>query len=98
MWLEIPGFLEKLKGWWRGFVIEGSASFIFVQKLKMLKECIMRWKREEFGRFNSRKSICLKRIEDLNKKGMNTGLNSEEMGEKADAEQKYNQLLKMEEI
>lgn len=65
MWLEILGFLEKLKGWWRGFVIEGSASFIFAQKLKLLKECIVWWKREGCRRFDSRKLVCLKKIEDL---------------------------------
>lgn len=64
-WLEVPGFMERLKGWWRGFDVEGMTSFIFAQKLKLLKECIVRWK-EEFGRFESIKVASLKKIEGLN--------------------------------
>lgn len=50
MWLEVLGFREELKG---------STSFVFGQKLKLLKERILRWKREEFGGTKTRKHSCL---------------------------------------
>lgn len=49
MWLELLGFIDKVKGWWEESVVEGSTNFIFAQKLKFLKERIVNWKREEFG-------------------------------------------------
>lgn len=68
MWLKIPGFVEKVKLWWKEFVVEGSASFLFVQKLKHLKEKIVKWKNEVFGEIESRKFSCLQKIESLKQK------------------------------
>lgn len=48
MWLEILGFKDLLKKWWIEIVVEGSTSFIFAQKLKLLKDRIVKWKKEEF--------------------------------------------------
>lgn len=79
-------------------LVDGTASFVFIQKLKLLKECIVRWKKEEFGRLESKKLAGLKKIEELKQKGMVEGLDAEELGVKAEAEQDYNRLLRMEEI
>lgn len=89
--------MEKLKLWWTGFKVDGSASFSFAQKLKMLKECIVKWKNEEFG-MESRKFGCLKKLEELDRKGMSGGLNEEESRARVEIEQNYNRLLRMEEI
>lgn len=47
--MEIPGFKEKISSWWEEMRVEGSASFIFGEKLKILKEKVIQWKRKEFG-------------------------------------------------
>lgn len=36
-------------------MVEGLASFIFAQKLKFLKDRVIRWKKEEFGSMKTRK-------------------------------------------
>lgn len=77
--------------------MEGSASFRFEQKLKFLKDCIVKWK-EEFRGLEERKLSCLSQIKALDVKGMSSGLEEEEKGKRREAEREYNQLLKTEEI
>lgn len=79
-------------------MVEGSPSFRFGQKLKMLKVCVVKWRKEEFGGLEKRKLDCLCKLEALKLKGMNLGLIEEEKGEKKGVERDYKLLLKMEEI
>lgn len=95
MWLEVPSF--KIKKWWEGFVVEGTACFRFGQKLKLLKDCIVRWK-EEFWGLEKKKLFYLAKMETLDRKGMIDGLEKVENEERKEAEKDYNHLLKMEEI
>lgn len=67
--------------------MEGSASFKFAQKLKFLKKKIVKWKREEFGGIESKKSTCLQKIESLKNREMERGLEEEEKVEKMNDEQ-----------
>ncbi|XP_075103547.1 uncharacterized protein LOC142178115 [Nicotiana tabacum] len=39
MWLQAEGFLDKVKAWWKSYIINGSPDFILV-KLKNLKKDI----------------------------------------------------------
>lgn len=98
MWLKIPGFLDKLKLWWTRFRVDGTTSYMFAQKLKMLKERIMTWKREEFVRVESRKVKCLKRLNELSLKGMVGSLDVEEAGARRESKQEYKRLLRMKKI
>lgn len=66
-------------------MVEGFASFILAQKLKLLKECVVRWKNEEFGGIEARKLQCLSKIEKLELKGMVGGLNEEVVGMKLES-------------
>lgn len=58
--------------------MEGSTSFWFAQKLKLLKTWILRWKKEEFEGIKSRKLSCLHKLEILEKET----LGSLEIGER----------------
>lgn len=82
MWLEVPGFLDKIKGWWEDCIVEGSASFRFAQNLKLLKTGISKWKKEEFGGIESRKMNCSHKLKELEKKEMTGGLEISERNEK----------------
>lgn len=65
MWLDIPGFTEKVNEWWKERVEEGSASFMFAQKLKALKERIVKWRKEQFRGLESKKTSCLCKLKAL---------------------------------
>lgn len=65
--------------------------------MKLLKEHIIRWKKEEFGSIETRKQNCLSKIESLEIKGMEGGLSQEEGRAKAEAVHDYETILRMEE-
>lgn len=97
MWLEVPGFVGRLKSWWKEEVEEGSTSYKFAQKLKLLKQRIVKWKRKEFGVVEAKKDFWLEQIKQLEIKEMVDGLEEGEKAAKDSAEQKYQRLLRMEE-
>ena len=37
MWLRVPDFLDKVRGWWSSYSNVGTPSFVLAQKLKALK-------------------------------------------------------------
>lgn len=96
-WLEVPGFVERLKNWWKEEVEEGSTSYNFAQKLKLVKQHVVKWKREEFGEVETKKVSCLEQIKKLEIKEMVDGL-EDGKDAKASTEQEYQRLLRMEEI
>lgn len=79
-------------------MVEGSANYIFAQKLKMLKERILKWKKENFGGLKARKSSCLSELDKLGQKGMMGDLEEDEKSLLLDSKADYNRLLRMEEI
>lgn len=98
MSLEISGFVEMAKGWWKECVVEGSASYKFAQKLKLMKDKIVKWKKEEIGGIESRKLSCLQKIESLKERNMERGLEEEEKAKMMENEKDYHKILRMEEI
>lgn len=74
MWLDVPDFKEKLKDWWEVMIVKGSASTVFGQKLKMLKEKILRWKKEDFGEIERGKQDCLQKLAAFDLRGMSNSL------------------------
>ena len=49
MWFLDPNFLGNIKEWQSQGDFEGSKMFIFVYKMKMLKEKILKWNKEHFN-------------------------------------------------
>ena len=49
MWFQDLKFLELIRIWWTQESFEGSKMFVFISKLKFLKENILRWNREHFN-------------------------------------------------
>ena len=46
MWFLDPKFINNIKSWWAQDSCVGSKMFVFIQKLKMLKDHILKWNRE----------------------------------------------------
>lgn len=46
-------------------MVDGSASYVFGQKLKYLKERISQWKKEEFAKLEDRKQSHLQKILEI---------------------------------
>ena len=49
MWLKVEGFKERVKEWWNSYHIQGTPSFILVNKLKALKGDLETQNENEFG-------------------------------------------------
>lgn len=62
MWLETPGFVEKVKYWWEDYKVEGTASFIIAKKLKHIKRKILEWRKKSLGELSLEKTFVFKRL------------------------------------
>ena len=62
MWLKFEGFKELLQNWRLRCIVEGSASFILVQKLKHLKCFLKQWNKEVFENVVVKKAEALRQI------------------------------------
>ncbi|KAG6645351.1 hypothetical protein CIPAW_08G116600 [Carya illinoinensis] len=47
-WLEVDGFVEKIRSWWTSYQLTGSPSFVLAGKLKALKNDLRKWILEIF--------------------------------------------------
>lgn len=98
MWLEILGFLDKLKLWWLETKVEGSPSYVFPQKIKILKEKILLWKRVDFGGLETTKKECLNKIRDIDMRNLNQSSLEDDSQVRLVAMSKYDCMLRIEEI
>lgn len=48
MWLEVDGFKDLFKSWWKGYYFIGSCTFILVSELKALKSYLKVWNKVVF--------------------------------------------------
>lgn len=75
IWFLDPNFLECFKIWWSQSNFKGSKMFIFVSKMKILKENTLRWNKEHFNNIFKEKIEIEEKLKELNleviKKRMN---------------------------
>ncbi|WMV07400.1 hypothetical protein MTR67_000785 [Solanum verrucosum] len=45
-WLGVEGFKDKVRVWWASFQVSGTPAFILATKLKLLKDKLKEWNRE----------------------------------------------------
>ena len=58
MWLKEEDFKETVRNWWQGVLMEGAASFILLEKLKVLKGLLINWNMvASVSCFHSRKGV-----------------------------------------
>jgi hypothetical protein len=77
MWFHDPNFLELVRTWWTQANYVGSKMFIFISKLKMLKENILRWNREHFNDIFKEKLEIEGKLQELNQDIIKYGMNTE---------------------
>ena len=76
MWFLDPNFLNNIKTWWAQDSCDGSKMFIFIQKLKMLKDHILKWNRDQFSNIFKEKIEIEKQLEDLNSEVLSRGMDN----------------------
>ena len=55
MWLKSEGFKKMLRQWWERIQVSGSASFISMKKLEVLKLLLRSWNKEVLGQIDCEK-------------------------------------------
>lgn len=77
MWFQDPKFLEPIRTWWTKANFVGSKIFIFISKLKLLRENILRWNREHFNNIFKEKLKSEDKLKNLNQEIIKYGMNYE---------------------
>lgn len=67
MWLEEKDFPGLIQGWWEEIKVEGWAGYWLAAKLKLLKNKMKEWVKENFGEVRTQKSKILAEIQELDK-------------------------------
>ncbi|XP_040999973.1 uncharacterized protein LOC121246055 [Juglans microcarpa x Juglans regia] len=57
MWLEVDGFVEKVRNWWASYSFNCTPSFIVAGKLKALKTDLKKWNDEVFRHKGVQKNL-----------------------------------------
>lgn len=98
MWLLHPGFVELIKGWWEDIEVQGHPGQRFRLKLKSIRDRLQVWTKEVFGDLNTKKKACLEKIQNWDLKEGEESLEDRERIERMEAQQKFSQILEIEEI
>lgn len=98
MWLHTEGFLDRIKGWWNSFIIQGSPDHIFAIKLKLLKSKLKDWNVSSFGQLENRKSHILNDILHLDKLVEDRILLEGELVQRAGLQMELEDIAKQKEV
>ena len=89
MWFKVEGFKELIRNWWQETVVRGSASFRLSEKLKVLKQKLKIWNREEFGNLESNKEAAMQQVDFWDRVEEERSLSMEESACKKEAKEAY---------
>ena len=98
MWFQDLNFLELIKTWWTQANFVGSKMFIFISKLKLLKENILRWNRDHFNNIFKEKLEIEDKLKNLNQDIIKHGMNYERYNLEKELLTKQEDILTKEEI
>ena len=76
-WSSDTSFLENIKEWWSQGNFKGSRMFIFISKMKMLKENILRWNKVHFNNIFKEKLEIEERLKELNLEIIKNGMKND---------------------
>ena len=68
MWLKTDVFVDRVDSWWNCHSFSGTPSYVFAKKMKVLKEEIIQWNRQEFDNVGRKKKELLGALESLDAK------------------------------
>jgi hypothetical protein len=97
MWLKEEGFVERVQGWWSGYLFTGSPSFVLANKLKALKADLKLWNREVVGDIRFRKRKHMGEVLELDVKEGCGGLSLAEIQLREVLKVEVNRLAQLEE-
>ena len=98
MWFQDLKFLELIRIWWTQASFEGSKMFVFISKLKFLKENILRWNREHFNNIFKEKLEIEEKLKNLNQHIIKYGMNNDSYMLEKELLAKQEDILSKEEI
>ena len=98
MWFLDQNFLANIKLWWSQGTFEGSKMFIFMSKIKMLKDKILYWNKTHFNNIFIAKSEVEDKLKELNSKVIRLGMDNESYLLEKELLAKQEDLLSKEEI
>lgn len=67
IWLDHPIFLQSLETWWATMSPKGWPGFVFMEKLKLLKQHLKSWNQQVFGIISTEKTLLMNELEELDK-------------------------------
>ena len=76
MWFLDQNFMNLVKNWWIQDNFKGSKMFIFVSKMKSIKEKILRWNKEHFKNIFKEKLDIEEDLCKLNTEVIKNGMNN----------------------
>ncbi|KAG6624838.1 hypothetical protein CIPAW_16G055100 [Carya illinoinensis] len=82
MWLKLEGFVDRVKQWWSSYQIHGTHSFMFAEKLKVLKQDLKLWNMQSFGDIGDHKKSKIREIHELERLQESRTLTQEELAQK----------------
>ena len=82
MWLKSDEFVDRVDSWWNRHSFSRTPSYVFAKNLKVLKEDIIQWNRQEFGNVGHKKKELLGALELLDAKEGLLGLTETERNKK----------------
>ncbi|KAG5622396.1 hypothetical protein H5410_007614 [Solanum commersonii] len=97
-WLEIEGFIDRVKNWWSSFNFLGRLDYVLACKLKALKHKLKEWRNEESGNLGVQRKKLLEQMAYLDTEREDKVFTDEEIAKKSELLLKYEELLKKEEI
>ncbi|KAF5188929.1 Atp-dependent dna helicase, partial [Thalictrum thalictroides] len=78
MWFECESLPDLIDVWWKSFRVDGSLSYAWWYKMKLLKDKLRNWNRDVFGRINFLLQEKSKEIDTIDLKEESVGLNEDE--------------------
>eukprot|EP00268_Persea_americana_P017810 TRINITY_DN18653_c0_g1_i1.p2 TRINITY_DN18653_c0_g1~~TRINITY_DN18653_c0_g1_i1.p2 ORF type:complete len:123 (-),score=26.57 TRINITY_DN18653_c0_g1_i1:203-571(-) len=99
MWIEEKQFPNLIQGWWEESKVEGWAGYWLAIKLKLLKNKIKEWAKENFGEVRIQKLNILTEIQALDMKEESDHLTTlEEEKKRLDLKEDFQRKMREEEI
>ena len=90
--------MDLVKEWWDSFVVEGTPSFVFAKKLKVVKDKLKTWNRDVLGNIGESKAILLEIIHSLDEKEVANFLSDVNISRRIEAKDDFARLARLEEI
>ncbi|GKV26314.1 hypothetical protein SLEP1_g35645 [Rubroshorea leprosula] len=78
-WTSHPGFSQMIEKSWNSFYVKGFWGFKCKEKLKLLRQKLKQWNKEEFGNIDSQLEEAMKKVDFVDFKCENQDLTEDDM-------------------